>query len=68
MLLYRQIMKKIGDYMQSTELDRLKAEIDALREQIHTYMEYPEIFKSELLESSNKIDALINEYMSLTSK
>ena len=54
--------------MENKELDVLKEEIDALREQMHTYMEYPEIFKNELLESSNKIDALINEYMVLASK
>lgn len=54
--------------MENKELEVLKEEIDALREQMHTYMEYPEIFKSELLESSNKIDELINEYMVLASK
>lgn len=54
--------------MENSELDILKEEIDALREQMHTYMEYPEIFKQELLESSNKIDMLINEYIALTSK
>lgn len=54
--------------MVNSELDILKKEIDALREQIHTYMEYPEIFKDELLESSSKIDILINKYMALTSK
>ena len=54
--------------MGKNELDILKKEIDALREQMHTYMEYPEIFKQELLESSNKIDILINEYIALTSK
>ena len=49
--------------MANSELDILKGEIDALREQMHAYMEYPEIFKDELLESSNKIDMLINKYI-----
>lgn len=54
--------------MSNSELEILKEEIDALREQIHAYMEYPEIFKDELLESSSKIDILINKYMVLTRK
>lgn len=54
--------------MADRELEILKGEIDALREQIHAYIEYPEIFKDELLESSNNIDMLINKYISLTSK
>ena len=54
--------------MANSELRILKQEIDELREQIHAYMEYPEIFKDELLESSNKIDMLINKYIALTSK
>ena len=35
-------------------------EINALSEQIHAYMEYPDIFKDELVASSNEIDILIN--------
>ena len=54
--------------MANSELEILKQEIDALREQIHAYMEYPEIFRDELLESSSKIDMLINKYMVLASK
>ncbi len=54
--------------MANSELDILKKEIDALREQIYAYMEYPEIFKDELLESSNKIDILINKYIVLRNK
>ena len=54
--------------MVNSELEMLKQEIDALREQIYAYMEYPEIFRDELLESSSKIDILINKYMALTSK
>lgn len=54
--------------MANRELDALKNEIEALRDEINTYIEYPEIFKDELVESSNKIDTLINKYMILTSK
>ena len=32
--------------MANSELDILKGEIDALREQMHAYMEYPEIAKA----------------------
>ena len=54
--------------MANIELEMLKQEIDALREQMHAYMEYPEIFRDEILQSSSKIDILINKYMVLTSK
>ena len=54
--------------MANIELEMLKQEIDALREQMHAYMEYPEIFRDEILGSSIKIDILINKYMVLTSK
>ena len=54
--------------MANIELEILKQEIDALREQMHAYMEYPEIFRDEILESSIKTDILINKYMVLTSK
>ena len=54
--------------MANSELEKLKGEIDALREQIYAYMEYPEIFKDELVESSNEIDRLINKYIALTNK
>ena len=54
--------------MANSELRILKQEIDELREQIHAYMEYPEIFREELLESSNKIDVLINKYIALSKK
>lgn len=47
------------------DLDVLKKEIEVLRDEINTYIEYPEIFKDELIETSNKIDELINKYMSL---
>lgn len=54
--------------MVSSEIEDLKREIEALRDEINTYIEYPEIFKEELVDSSGKIDILINKYMSLSSK
>ena len=51
--------------MANRELEILKGQIDELREQIHAYMEYPEIFKDELVASSNEIDSLINKYIAL---
>ena len=45
--------------MVNSELEMLKQEIDALREQIYAYMEYPEIFRDELLESSTSPDNII---------
>lgn len=54
--------------MVSSEIEALKREIEALRDEINTYIEYPEIFKEELVDSSGKIDILINKYMSLSSK
>ncbi|MGL4914493.1 MAG: aspartyl-phosphate phosphatase Spo0E family protein [Romboutsia sp.] len=54
--------------MINSELEALKKEIEILRDEINTYIEYPEIFKEELVDSSNKIDVLINKYMSLSSK
>lgn len=49
--------------MDKSELETLKKEIEKVRELINTYIEYPEIFKDELVESSQKIDMLINEYI-----
>lgn len=43
----------------------LKKEIELLRDEINAYIEYPEIFKDELVEASTKIDLLINKYMDL---
>lgn len=54
--------------MTNRELEELKKEIELLREEVNTYIEYPEIFKEELIESSNKIDILINKYMLLSKK
>ena len=50
-------------FMDKNELEALKKEIEEVRELINTYIEYPEIFKDELIESSQKIDMLINEYI-----
>ena len=38
------------------------------RAAIEEFSEFEEIFRDELLESSSKIDILINKYMALTSK
>lgn len=50
-------------FMDKSELETLKKEIEKVRELINTYIEYPEIFKDELVESSQKINMLINEYI-----
>lgn len=52
----------------NSEIEGLKKAIEILRDEINTYIEYPEIFKEELVDSSNKIDVLINKYMDLSSK
>lgn len=49
--------------MDKSGFEALKKEIEEVRELINTYIEYPEIFKDELIESSEKIDMLINEYI-----
>lgn len=49
----------------SIELESIKSEIEELREELNTYIEYPNIFKDELILSSKKIDELINKYMTL---
>lgn len=52
--------------MANNELEALKKEIENLRDEINTYIEYPEIFKEELVDSSNRIDILINKYILLS--
>ncbi|SCI20827.1 MULTISPECIES: aspartyl-phosphate phosphatase Spo0E family protein [unclassified Romboutsia] len=52
--------------MANSELETLKTEIEELRQEINTYIQYPEIFKDELVESSKKIDSLINKYIFLS--
>ncbi len=54
--------------MDNNELRDLKRKIELLRDEINTYIQYPEIFNEELIESSARIDALINEYMSNVKK
>ena len=54
------------EIMNNKELQRIKEEIEKVRQEIHTYMEYPEIFEIEINEASKKIDQLINEYMKLS--
>ena len=51
--------------MENKDLEALKKDIEHLRDLINTYIEYPEIFKEEIAESSKKIDLLINEYIKL---
>ena len=53
--------------MEKSELEALKKEIEEVRQLINTYIEYPEIFKDELADSSVKIDMLINEYIKFIS-
>ncbi|MEG2353623.1 MAG: aspartyl-phosphate phosphatase Spo0E family protein [Clostridium sp.] len=52
--------------MANSKLETLKTEIEELRQEINTYIQYPEIFKEELIESSKKIDILINKYIFLS--
>lgn len=52
--------------MANSELETLKIEIEELRQEINTYIQYPEIFKEELIEASQKIDVLINKYIFLS--
>jgi uncharacterized coiled-coil DUF342 family protein len=49
--------------MIKADLDKIKEEIESLREEINRYIQYPDIFKEELVETSQKIDVLINEYL-----
>ena len=49
--------------MTKADLGKIKEEIESLREEINRYIQYPDIFKEELVESSQKIDILINEYL-----
>lgn len=54
--------------MTNNELVLLKKEIEVLREEINTYIEYPDIFKEELVSTSNKIDEAINKYIKLSQE
>lgn len=54
--------------MTKNEMVLLKKEIETLREEINTYIEYPDIFKDELVSTSNKIDEAINKYIKLNQE
>lgn len=54
--------------MTEKKLNLLKKEIEDLREEINTYIEYPEIFKDELVSTSSKIDDAINKYIKLSKE
>mgnify|MGYP002673345175 CR=1 FL=1 len=54
--------------MTNNELALLKKEIEVLREEINTYIEYPDIFKQELVSTSAKIDEAINKYIQLSEE
>ncbi|MGL5345961.1 MAG: aspartyl-phosphate phosphatase Spo0E family protein [Peptostreptococcaceae bacterium] len=51
--------------MAYNDVEVLKKEIEVLRDEINTYIEYPDIFRDELVEASSKIDLLINKYIDL---
>ena len=51
--------------MTDMDLEILKKQKESLREEINTYIEYPEIFKDELIETSSKLDELINKYINV---
>ena len=38
--------------MENNELEMIKKEIEEVRQQINTYIQYPEIFEEELTEAS----------------
>ena len=52
--------------MTNNDLYLLKKEIESLREEINTYIEYTNIFKEKLVSTSHKIDEAINKYITLT--
>ena len=52
--------------MENNELEMIKKEIEEVREQINTYIQYPEIFEDELTEASKQIDILITKYIYLS--
>ena len=52
--------------MEKNEFEMIKKEIEVVRQQINTYIQYPEIFEEELTEASKQIDILINIYIHLS--
>ncbi|OPJ56367.1 aspartyl-phosphate phosphatase Spo0E family protein [Alkalithermobacter paradoxus] len=55
-------------YMKNENITVIRKKIEDLRDDINRYIEYPDIFKEELEETSSKIDSLINEYLKLNGK
>ena len=53
--------------MDKKQLSEIKEEIEELRQEMYTYMEYPGIFEMELMETNKKINKLINQYMILNN-
>ncbi|MDR0880341.1 MAG: aspartyl-phosphate phosphatase Spo0E family protein [Clostridioides sp.] len=51
--------------MITNQMEKLSTEIESVRDRLNKYIEYPEIFKDELVETSKKIDKLMNKYMEL---
>lgn len=49
--------------MDKNHLAHIKEQIEVLREELNVFIEYPDIFSSEIEEYSDKINKLINEYM-----
>lgn len=54
--------------MSKSNLLQLKQEIEDLRDDVNRYIEYPDIFKEEIMSTSRKLDELINEYLKLKSE
>ncbi len=54
-------------HMNKENVVTLKKNIEDLREEINRYIEYPDIFKEEILVTSRKIDELINEYLKINN-
>lgn len=49
--------------MDKNHLSHIKEQIEILRDELNVFIEYPDIFSSEIEEYSDKINKLINEYM-----
>lgn len=49
--------------MKESIMVKTKEEIEDIRTELNRYMEYPDIFKEEIEETSKVLDILINKYM-----
>lgn len=49
--------------MKESIMVKTKEEIEDIRTELNRYMEYPDIFKEEIEETSKVLDVLINKYM-----